>query len=154
MKCLARTSTQAVTIVLLSLASAAAFGVIASDGIRLDEVGRQAAQILYQRRYPNFLKVAQLPSLIHNRSVIFVDARLKQGPTSIPHSLHIPYNTPPILRIEELAGLDKSVRIVTYCEPFGCPVSARLATVLEDDGFTNVQVLEGDWRPFANLTSE
>lgn len=150
----ARFPTQVLTITLLSLLAATVFGVIASDGIRLDETGRQAAQILYQRRYPSVLNVAELLLRKHNGGMIFIDARVSQGSSFIPHALHIPYNASASLRMQKLTGIDKSTRLISYCEPFGCPVAGRLAILLEDDGFTNVQVLVGDWRSYANSAAK
>lgn len=150
----ARLPIQVAIIVLASLAAATVFGMVVSDGIRLDEVGRQAAQLLYQRRYPSVLNVSQLTLLKRNESVIFIDARENQGSSLIPRALHIPFNSSVSLRMQNLAGIDKSTRIITYCEPYGCPIAGRLALLLEDDGFTSVQVLEGDWRPYANSVVE
>ena len=52
-----------------------------------------------------------------------------------------------------MRGVTKVARIITYYDPVGSPLEARLALELLDDGYANVNVLQGDWRPLAEPTT-
>ncbi len=57
----------------------------------------------------------------------------------IKGSLNIPYDS----LIEYTKNFPKDTEMVVYCASYVCPMSGRAATLLKDQGFTNVCAYEG-----------
>jgi len=136
----------------LSILGAAGAAVLQPDGIRSTESTWQAANLLHERQHPPVVEATDLPDLLQaTRSVHFIDARRGATRSTIPGSRQVPYDASSGERSQMMSGISKNARIIVFCNPHGCPVSARLAVHLEDAGYSNVQVLRGDWSRYVTV---
>jgi rhodanese-related sulfurtransferase len=92
----------------------------------------------------------RLKELLGDVRYLFLDARLPERFTAghLPGAVSMPFGTPETNQYLQVSSIPKSTRIITYCDPKGCPLAARLALMLREGGFENVQELTGDWTPY------
>lgn len=93
------------------------------------------------------LSIEELPEALAGGSPVLIDARSPEDFASkhIPGAINIPLGVSKAHRDAKLREIPRDTLVVTYCDPNGCPLSARLAIVLFHEGFSNIRVLEGDW---------
>lgn len=93
------------------------------------------------------LSIEELPEALAGGSAVLIDARSPEDFESkhIPGAINLSLGLSKAHRDAKLREFPRDTLLVTYCDPKGCPLSARLAIVLLRDGFSNIRVLEGDW---------
>lgn len=94
------------------------------------------------------LSVEELRGTLASGSAVLIDARSPEAfeLEHIPGAINLPLGLSKSHRDAKLREFPLDTLLVTYCDPNGCPLSGRLALVLLRDGFSNIRVLEGDWK--------
>ncbi len=108
----------------------------------------EKAQAAQRFRSIKTLDLAQTYAVFENHEALFIDAR----PAGEFRELHIPkalnitaehleQGMPPAL-----APVDKQQRIIVYCGTTDCHASLKVAELLQDKGFVNIQVFVGGFK--------
>lgn len=69
----------------------------------------------------------------------------------VPGSINVPVENKNFVEMVTKKAKDKTSPLVVYCASFKCPASTNAATLLEQNGFTNVIDFKGGMEEWHNL---
>jgi rhodanese-related sulfurtransferase len=85
-----------------------------------------------------------------NRSLLFdTRFRLDFAFGAIPHAVNLSIDSGLAERKSILQGIDKSAKIVLYCQSSRCGFSDEVASFLKFNGYRNVSIFRGGYREWA-----
>ncbi|MCE5185286.1 MAG: hypothetical protein LLF76_04075 [Planctomycetaceae bacterium] len=92
-------------------------------------------------------KVTAKDIVANSATAVIIDARrmLDYDAGHIEGAINIPTTLCAEGRIAKLADIEKSRRLVIYCQSAGCPYAEKVAGHLKEDGFNNLAIYKGGW---------
>lgn len=80
-----------------------------------------------------------------------IDARLADDFIAghLPDAISIPVSATDSQINAALAAVDKSARIIVYCESPGCTYSRQIATALYAGGYRHLAIYPGGWQQWS-----
>jgi len=60
-------------------------------------------------------------------------------------AINIPVDSNDTFRHDAMRGVDKSLKLVLYCQSSRCPFAETVAAKLKSDGFSNLSIYKGGW---------
>jgi len=98
------------------------------------------------------LSLMELESHTKNGSLL-IDARYANDYISghIDGAVNMPVNSNSFARTAVLSRIQKDREMIIYCQSRGCPFSESLAKNLLDDGYTNIELVDGGFNEWTEL---
>ncbi|MDR1924838.1 MAG: hypothetical protein LBQ66_10730 [Planctomycetaceae bacterium] len=94
------------------------------------------------------ISLDEMKIIAERKSDVIYDARyyrdFERG--SIPNAISFPINSNLAERKQILRGIDKSQKIVLYCQSSGCGFSDDVASFLKFNGYNNIVIFRGGYR--------
>lgn len=144
---LTHTVRQAVFILLISAALAAAVNLIRPDGIPFVDTWSMADKLVTEDGDTLAIALEDAAALFADNAVVFLDARTPaeydQG--HIQGAVNLPWHEVDTYFETVILTLDPEAMFITYCDGEACPLSHDLALFLKDLGFPRVKVLVNGW---------
>ncbi|MDR1926044.1 MAG: hypothetical protein LBQ66_16875 [Planctomycetaceae bacterium] len=94
------------------------------------------------------IPLEEMRQISEQKTAVIFDARYHRDfeSGSIPGAISLPINSDLAERKHILRGVDKSQRIVLYCQSSGCGFSDDIASFLKFNGYRNVSIFRGGYR--------
>jgi rhodanese-related sulfurtransferase len=117
-----------------------------------------ATASIQQAHIGNFIPKVRKKELAEllNTDAVLIDARFACDfeEEHLEGAINIPVDANDRQYREVLANIDKSARIVVYCQSGGCGFAERVAVKLMSDGFSNVSMFKGDGHELRTRTDK
>ncbi|MDR0609752.1 MAG: hypothetical protein LBG58_06555 [Planctomycetaceae bacterium] len=98
------------------------------------------------------ISLDEMRQISEQKSAVIYDARyhrdFERG--TIPGAVNLPINSDLMERKQILHGIDKTQKIVLYCQSSGCGFSDEVAAFLKFNGYRNVSIYRGGYREWSN----
>ena len=100
------------------------------------------------------ISVSEMKQIVEQNEAIIFDTRFRRDYQrgTIPDAVNLPIDSSLAERKEVLRGVDKSAKIVLYCQSAGCGFADEVASFLKFNGYRNVSLFRGGYREWSTNT--
>jgi rhodanese-related sulfurtransferase len=142
---------EVVAIAALALVAPSVWAVCTRDGLMANAT---RVGLVEQTHRAYFLKRVSFPEAareLSSGSATFIDARYAAdyGAGHIPGAIDVPVTASAQTVRLLVAHLPRDYPLVVYCQTRSCPFAKSVATVLLQEGFTSVNLLDGGWEEWS-----
>ena len=97
------------------------------------------------------ISVSEMKQIVERSDVVIFDTRYRRdfNRGAIPHAVNLPIDSSLAERKDALRGVDKSTKIVLYCQSSGCGFADEIASFLKFNGYRNVSLFRGGYREWS-----
>jgi len=138
---------QVIFIMLIATLTALVYHFTTATGMGKNNSAVRAVALAYRTVNLPTVTVAEVIAAAGDEGTVLIDARyprtFKRG--HIPTAINVPVDMSPQQRRGRLEGIDKSSRVIVYCQSEGCGFDETVGTGLVVDGFENVSLFAGGW---------
>jgi rhodanese-related sulfurtransferase len=140
-------ASEILAIAMLALLAPAVWAICAGGGLLAH--GEQV-KLVEQTHAAYFLprvSFADAQKRLSEGSAVFVDARYSAdyGAGHLPGAINVPVTASAALLPQYMRSVRTDAPVIVYCQSKSCPFSKSVATALQQQGYTSVQLLDGGW---------
>lgn len=94
------------------------------------------------------ISLKEMKTLVEQDRSFIIDTRYKRDfeHGAIPHAENLPIDSDLAERKKVLRGIDKSTKIILYCQSSRCGFSDEIASFLKFNGYRNISIFRGGFR--------